>query len=82
VLREMIDHVALACRVTRRYHEACNVLLNNGPEAGQCVLHTHFHIVPRDPKDGIKVELWNHNHYTKEGFHTLTQLMQKEFDKS
>ncbi len=29
---------------------ACHILLNNGPEAMQSVLHLHYHIIPR--KDG------------------------------
>ena len=39
-------------RVVRAVSEArggvdCNVLLNNGPGAGQEVPHVHFHVVPR-----------------------------------
>lgn len=31
---------------------AVNVVLNDGPEAGQEVPHVHFHIVPRNVDDG------------------------------
>jgi histidine triad (HIT) family protein len=33
--------------------EGFNFVLNNGPAAGQVVFHTHFHIIPRRPGDGI-----------------------------
>ncbi len=31
-----------------------NLGLNNGPSAGQAVFHTHVHIMPRRPNDGLE----------------------------
>ncbi len=33
-----------------------NLGMNNGPAAGQLVMHTHFHIIPRYEGDGLR--LW------------------------
>ena len=30
-----------------------NVVQNNGPAAGQTVLHFHIHVIPRRPGDGV-----------------------------
>ncbi len=37
---------------------ACHVLLNNGAEAQQSVLHLHYHIIPRATGDGFMIP-WN-----------------------
>ncbi len=34
-----------------------NFLINNGVAAGQAIMHTHWHIIPRFYTDGLK--LWN-----------------------
>lgn len=34
--------------------EGWNLGVNNGKAAGQAVLHTHFHIIPRFSNDGLK----------------------------
>jgi histidine triad (HIT) family protein len=41
-----------------------NFTTNNGPVAGQAVMHTHFHFIPRFADDGYK--LWGHKDSTKE----------------
>jgi len=33
--------------------DSYNVLCNNGRAAGQLVEHVHFHIIPRNPGDGV-----------------------------
>jgi histidine triad (HIT) family protein len=38
-----------------------NVNLNNDPVAGQEIPHTHFHVIPRNPEDHLR--LWPHREY-------------------
>ena len=42
--------------------EGYNVLCNNGRAAGQLVDHVHFHIIPRNSKDGV-LKKWDHFEY-------------------
>lgn len=41
--------------------EGFNIIQNNNEVAGQTVFHTHFHIIPRKPQDGMG--LWSPNPY-------------------
>jgi histidine triad (HIT) family protein len=42
--------------------EQCNILQNNGPDAGQSVFHVHIHVIPRFPdrseQAGLEL-IWN-----------------------
>ncbi len=40
---------------------AYNLILNNGPVAGQEIPHLHFHVIPRLPDDNL--QLWSHTDY-------------------
>jgi histidine triad (HIT) family protein len=42
--------------------KAYNLGSNVGKEAGQAIMHTHFHIIPREDGDGLK--LWPQRQYT------------------
>lgn len=49
----------LAARVAATLREVVgaqgmNVLQNNGPSAGQVVMHVHVHLIPRWNQDGLK----------------------------
>ncbi len=35
---------------------ACNVLQNNGSEAGQEVMHVHFHVIPKAASGGLSMQ--------------------------
>ncbi|MFM2091469.1 MAG: histidine triad family protein [Planctomycetota bacterium] len=39
---------------------AVNVIVNDGPEAGQEVPHAHIHVIPRSAGDGQRVGLRHH----------------------
>ncbi|TSC77177.1 MAG: Hit-like protein involved in cell-cycle regulation [Parcubacteria group bacterium Gr01-1014_31] len=43
---------------------AFNVGINNGAAAGQIVMHTHFHLIPRIDGDGL--QSWPHQRYGPE----------------
>lgn len=67
-LHELSDEAAAAlgrvlpriCRavVKATGASAYNVLQNNGPPAGQVVMHVHFHIIPRIGDKGLAM-IWN-----------------------
>jgi len=40
------------------YTEGVNVLQNNGIDAGQLVPHVHVHLIPRRPKDDVRIGEW------------------------
>ena len=44
--------------------EGLNVLLNQGPSAGQVVPHLHFHLIPRRSEDGLGYR-WKAGMYAK-----------------
>jgi histidine triad (HIT) family protein len=35
--------------------DSINLIQNNGAYAGQLIFHSHFHLIPRFPDDGIKI---------------------------
>ena len=39
-----------------------NLVMNNGKEAGQIVMHAHIHLIPRFQKDRLRIK-WSHKQY-------------------
>ncbi|MFP4656197.1 MAG: HIT family protein [Candidatus Woesearchaeota archaeon] len=81
ILDELMRHVALSSRVMDAQFPACNVLLNNGKEAGQTVFHVHFHIIPRVEGDGIEIESWKRKRLPESYFNTLVKNLRDSFKK-
>ena len=81
ILHELIDHASLISKVLRKTHEGCNILLNDGKSAGQWVLHVHFHIIPRDKGDNIKIEVWKRKKISKADFLKLNDGVKKALIK-
>lgn len=79
VLHELIDHVQLTAKVLKKYHPGCNILLNNSKEAGQVIPHVHFHVIPRDKNDGIKVEIWKKAKINQKEFEKMSSRLKKTF---
>ena len=82
IRHELIDHVALAERVLKRLHGACNVLQNDGRSSGQSVFHVHFHIIPRDKEDKIEIERWKHGKYPLKKFIENHNKLKKLFEET
>ena len=55
-LKEVIATVQKIANAVREVTSASgiNIGQNNGASAGQAVFHTHFHVIPRNTKDGLK----------------------------
>ena len=81
ILHELIDHVLFASKVIRKRHEGCNILLNNGKNAGQAIKHVHFHVIPRDADDGIKIESWKRRKVSIPEFKKVSLKFKKDFNK-
>jgi diadenosine tetraphosphate (Ap4A) HIT family hydrolase len=54
-------------------------LLNNGKSAGQWIMHLHFHIIPRNPKDDIAIEDFERKQLSLPKFMKLYKSLKKEF---
>ena len=77
VLHELIEHVSIVSKALRKIHSGCNILINDGKSAGQKVMHVHIHIIPRDEKDNIKIEIWKHKKIAKSEFIRLNNRIKK-----
>lgn len=81
ILHELIEQVCLILKVLRKTHGGCNVLLNDGKSADQSVFHAHFHIIPRDKADNIKIEVWKRKKISLAKFKEINSYIKAEIKK-
>lgn len=58
--------VSIAADYIRRQGIEANIITSIGPAATQTVMHTHTHVVPRRPGDGLMLP-WTPQHARKAG---------------
>ncbi len=68
---EIIEVVGKIGEALKKEHGGYNILLNEGTDAGQYIFHTHFHIIPRNQNDSIKIEVWKHRRISQKEFREM-----------
>ncbi len=79
-LSEIINSIKKIGTSLSKNHGGYNVILNNGADAEQYIFHTHFHIIPRNYNDGIKIEVWKHKNISIEDFIKLNKKLVKQIN--
>ncbi|MBI1936246.1 HIT family protein [Candidatus Woesearchaeota archaeon] len=82
ILNELAGHAALISKMIRKSHKGCNILVNNGKCAGQYINHAHFHVIPRDPNDGIKIGRWKRKEISRKRFESLSKKFMEDLKET
>jgi len=61
-------------------HGGYNILLNNGRDAGQFMMHAHFHIIPRRGGDEIEIEGWKRPPISLKDFIEINEKLKRQMD--
>jgi histidine triad (HIT) family protein len=59
-----------------------NIIINNGPNAGQIIPHLHIHIIPKPTKDEIIHSVNRINLHKKDYFKLIAEKIQREITSS
>lgn len=81
IQKEIINSINTITKALKRTHAGYNILLNNGIEAGQFINHAHFHIIPRNIDDQIKIEVWKSQKINKNKYIAYNKKLKKEIAK-
>ncbi len=77
-LQDLMEVVKIIGSVVKQTHSGYNLLLNNGEDAGQFILHTHFHLIPRRENDHIIIEFFKKQKLTSKSFIAYNMLLKNE----
>ena len=64
-------HAGCATRIAGTQGNPSGV--HDGKSAGQHILHVHFHVIPRDKGDRIKIDVWKSKKIAKSEFMKLNK---------
>ena len=81
ILEDLFKHIKIIIKALRIENQGNNILLNNGSAAGQYISHVHFHIIPRNDNDNIKIEVWKRKKFTKDEYNKLHKEMKNKISK-
>jgi len=81
ILRELIEAVSAVSRAVGAHSDGYNLLLNNGPAAGQSIFHAHFHVVPRRRGDGLQFEGWQRAPLSVDEFVALNEKVKQQISR-
>ncbi|USS91985.1 HIT family protein [Fructobacillus americanaquae] len=76
--------LARAIKAADKTITGINISSNNGPSAGQTVIHSHWHLIPRRDGDGLNDALAptidNSDQYDENRYEELAQNIKKELE--
>lgn len=77
VISDIFDAIKKVGSALTTDHGGYNILLNNGQDAGQYIMHAHFHVIPRRADDGIRIEFWKRPKISLEKFIELNEKLKQ-----
>ncbi|MBI3035220.1 HIT family protein [Candidatus Woesearchaeota archaeon] len=79
ILAGLIKEIKLVSSILLKNNKGTNILLNNGKSAGQKIMHLHFHVIPRNPGDGVDIENFRRKKLSLRDFAELHKKIKGEF---
>jgi diadenosine tetraphosphate (Ap4A) HIT family hydrolase len=77
----LMNTIKIVGEVIKQTHTGYNILLNNWEDAGQFILHVHFHLIPRRAYDHIKIELFKKKKLSNKEFTAYNTLFKKQIQR-
>ena len=80
-LQDLMKAVKIIGAVVKQTHTGYNLLLNNGEDAGQYIMHLHFHLIPRQVHDHIVIEFFKKQKLSTKKFIEYNKLFKANIQK-
>lgn len=80
-LQDLMNTIQMIGAVVKQTHTGYNLLLNNGEDAGQYILHAHFHLIPRKAHDHITIEFFRKQKLSSKTFVAYNMLLKNNIEE-